>query len=83
MNTPQRTLIESFLGKLRFPQLFLLAGALFVVDLIFPDMIPLIDEILLAIGTLILGTWKKKVDPMEVEKPPMKDVTPGEDGNLN
>ncbi len=84
MTTPQSTLIRGFLGRLRFPQLFLVAAGLFLLDLILPDLIPFVDEILLAIGTLVLGSLEKKtgVDPAGAEKPPMKDVTP-EDGNLN
>lgn len=72
MTSPQ-ALLKSFLGRLRFPQLFMLAAGLFLFDLILPDMLPFIDEILLAIGTMVLGSMEKKVTP-EV-KPPMKDVT--------
>ncbi|WP_366520638.1 DUF6116 family protein, partial [Accumulibacter sp.] len=35
-----------FAERLRFPQLFLLALTLFVLDLLLPDMIPFVDEIL-------------------------------------
>ncbi len=82
MTTPQTTLIRGFLGRLRFPQLFLLAAGLFLFDLIVPDFLPFIDEVLLAIGTLLLGSLEKKGADRQPDKPPMKDVTP-EDGNLN
>lgn len=49
-----------FARKLRFPQLFLLTLVLFVVDLFVPDFIPLLDEILLALATLLLAAWKKR-----------------------
>jgi hypothetical protein len=82
MTQPQTTLLKGFLGRLKFPQLFLLAAGLFLFDLIVPDFVPFIDEILLAIGTLILGSWEKKVVPES--KPPMKDVTAvGDDGPAN
>ncbi|MNF17989.1 hypothetical protein D3C80_2218150 [compost metagenome] len=53
----------SFLGKLSFPRLFVLIAALFVVDLAVPDFVPLADEILLGLGTLLLASWKKRKDP--------------------
>lgn len=48
-----------FAERLRFPQLFLLTGGLFVLDLLLPDMIPFVDEILLALLTLILAALRK------------------------
>jgi hypothetical protein len=74
MSSAQQSLVTGFLGRLKFPQLFLLAAALFLFDLFVPDFLPFVDEILLAIGTMILGSWQKKVD--SAAKPPMKDVTP-------
>ncbi len=46
--------------RLRFPQLFLVTAALFALDVIIPDFIPFADEILLALATLLLGTWQKQ-----------------------
>lgn len=70
-----RSLIGRFLAGLRFPQLFALAATLFVVDLIVPDFIPFMDEIMLGIATILLGSWEKKREAPP-SKPPMKDVTP-------
>ncbi len=77
MKSPQSTLLQGFLGRLRFPQLFMLAAGLFLFDLIIPDLLPFVDEILLAIGTLILGSMQKTVSAPTESKPPIKDVTPG------
>ncbi len=81
--TPQgagRALLGRFASKLRFPQLFALTATLFVLDLLIPDLIPFVDEILLALATILLGSWKDKrqfdEDEDEGEPPPMKDVTP-------
>ena len=63
MKPPQTTLLQGFLTRLRFPQLFMLAAGLFLFDLIIPDLLPFVDEILLAIGTLILGSMQKTVSP--------------------
>jgi len=49
-----------YASELRFPKLLALAAAVFVLDLIFPDVIPFADEILLGLITLLLGTLKKR-----------------------
>ena len=49
-----------FAQRLRFPHLFLLMLALFVLDLIVPDFIPFIDEILLGLATLLFAAWKQR-----------------------
>lgn len=46
--------------NLRFPSLFVLFACLTLVDLIVPDVIPLADEIGLALLTLLLGMWKDR-----------------------
>lgn len=56
----------SWLGRvlqrlnLRFPSLFALFALLTLADLIVPDVIPLVDEIGLALLTLLLGMWKDR-----------------------
>ncbi|WHZ14818.1 MAG: hypothetical protein OJF52_001658 [Nitrospira sp.] len=46
--------------NLRFPSLFVLFAALTLADLVIPDVIPLADEIGLALLTLLLGLWKDR-----------------------
>jgi uncharacterized membrane protein YccC len=53
-------LVTRFAAGLRFPTLFGLVGALFVIDLLVPDLVPFIDEILLALATLLLGSLRKR-----------------------
>ncbi len=55
----------AWLSRLRSWQLFLLAGALFVTDLVVPDPIPLIDEVMLGLATLLLGRWKRRRDVID------------------
>lgn len=50
---------------LRFPRLFLLMAGLFIVDLLLPDFIPFLDEILLGLGTLALAAWKRRKEDLE------------------
>lgn len=61
-----------FADGLRFRQLFLLMAGLFIVDLLVPDFIPLVDELLLGLLTLLLGAWKKQRSgerALEMERP--------------
>jgi hypothetical protein len=46
--------------NLRFPTLFVALGCLTLIDLFVPDAIPFIDEIGLAILTLLFGMWKNR-----------------------
>ncbi len=55
--------ITRFAAGLRFPTLFMLVAGLFVVDLLVPDLVPFADEILLALGTLLVGSLRKRGPP--------------------
>ena len=57
----------AWLSGLRSWQLFLVAGVLFVADLLVPDPIPLIDEMMLGLATLLLGRWKRRRDVIDAE----------------
>jgi len=54
------TIFMAFANGLRFKELFLLILALFLLDLVIPDMIPMIDEIILGLLTILLASWKKE-----------------------
>lgn len=58
--TPVVGAVLAFAGRLRFPTLFLLLAGLFVVDLLVPDTIPYVDEVLLGLGALLLSRWRKQ-----------------------
>ena len=58
MNTPAQSVITGFLGRLRTPRLFVLAAVLLGIDLVVPDFVPFLDEILLAILTLVFARRK-------------------------
>ncbi len=55
--------ILDFAARLRFPYLFFLTAALFLLDLFIPDFIPLADEIMLGLMTLLWAAIKKKRVP--------------------
>ncbi len=76
MPGPGSEFIERAASRLKFPQAFGLLLALFLVDLVVPDFIPFVDELLLGLGTVVFGLWRERVVPAAAPKPPEKDVTP-------
>ena len=74
--SPLTALVHRLLPRLRYPYLFLILGGLFLVDLVTPDPLPLVDEMLLAVLTFLAATFTTSRDPT----PPPKDVTPTTDG---
>lgn len=56
-----QSMIARFLARLATPRLFLLAAALLGLDLLIPDFVPFVDEILLAILTLIFARRKPEL----------------------
>lgn len=57
------SMIQMFLknaNQLRFRNLFFMVISLFFIDLLLPDFIPFIDEIILGLLAIILANWKKE-----------------------
>lgn len=74
MNSQEREkgaapLILRYVSGLRFPWVFGLVAIVFGVDLIFPDVLPFVDELLLGLLTLLLGAWRKRKDDRAVPLP--------------
>lgn len=63
MSNPLLAPLLRWFGGLSYPKLFLLTAALFLGDMVVPDFIPFIDELLLGLGALLLANWKKKARP--------------------
>ncbi len=61
--------------KLRYPTLFKITAALFVISVLLPpglDPIPFLDELLFGLGTLLLANWKRRGEappPLESRAP--------------
>ncbi len=66
MSNPISSAILNFASKLRFPTLFAIVAGLFAIDLIIPDFIPFLDELLLGMGALLFGAWKKRKQSAQV-----------------
>lgn len=51
-------LLGRYGARLRFPHLLLVSGLFFVADVFLPDGMPFLDEIVLALLTLLFASWK-------------------------
>lgn len=70
MANPLLAPVMGFLGRLSYPRLFVITAALFAFDLVIPDFVPFIDELLLGLGTLLLANWKtRKTAPPGIQPP--------------
>lgn len=83
--TPGR--ITAFLDRLSTSNLVFVVAAIFAVDLVVPDMVPFIDEVVLGVLTILLARWRVGAQQRAAqadagsagdghEKPPPKNVTP-------
>jgi len=60
--------------RLRFPRLLALTAALFALTLVVPDPLPFVDELLLALGTMLFASWKRhRGQPLDAMPPPRVD----------
>jgi len=78
MAFPRNALVTALLAwaaRLRFPVLFGLTAALFLVDLVTPDPIPFVDETLLGLVAVMLGNWRKQ-QRGESPAPPSQETRP-------
>jgi hypothetical protein len=71
-----RQLVTRFATGLRYPTLFKLVGVLFLVDFFVPDLGPFIDEILLGLGTLLLGSLRSRGRVAGAERSPLETANP-------
>lgn len=63
MPNPITSPLLRWAGDLRFPRLAMITAGLFVADLLVPDFIPFVDEILLGLGTLLLSQLRNRKQP--------------------
>ncbi len=66
--------------KLGSRTLLAIVTSLFFIDVLVPDALPFIDEIVLGILAVLLARWQSRrtpPSPASAEKPGEKNVTPG------
>jgi hypothetical protein len=61
--SPLVAVLMRYFSRLRFPTLVLVTGTIFLIDLVVPDVIPFVDELLLGLMTLLLAMLKKPPAP--------------------
>jgi len=71
-------LLQRFFSGLKFPQLFAILLGLFVVDILTPDPIVLVDEAILGVLAVMLGMWRRRGEAA----PEIKNITPKSDDEL-
>jgi uncharacterized protein DUF6116 len=72
-----RALIAIFLNfarQLKFRNLFLVVIGLFFFNLLIPDFIPLIDEIMLGLLAIVLASWKSEKKKQKEENLIEKEI---------
>jgi hypothetical protein len=57
-----RWLLRLILARLGARTIVGMATALFLLNLIIPDPLPLIDEVLMLAGTILLSRWAKRTE---------------------
>ena len=73
-----RDAVQKVATRLKFPQAFGVFLALFLVNLLVPDVIPFVDEILLGLAAALFGMWREPAPTPDApgRKPAEKNVTP-------
>jgi uncharacterized membrane protein YccC len=55
--------VRRFLERRRFPTLMLIAAAVLIVNLFVPDPLPFVDEVLMLIATIFIGSFRERKRP--------------------
>lgn len=67
---------SAYLARLRFPTLFAVVLALFAVNVVVPDGLPFLDEILLGLLAAFLGRWRRRGATKAEEAPRRASARP-------
>lgn len=59
--------VSRYFESLRFPVLLIITAVIFVVNLFIPDVVPFIDELLLALVVALLARLKRRKPGTEKE----------------
>ena len=59
--------LTGYFSRLRFPKLLAVTAAVFVIDVLIPDVLPFADELLLALATAVLASLRERRRPAQPE----------------
>ena len=76
LTSPISALVNKLIPGIRYPWLFAMLAGLLAIDLVVPDPVPLLDEVILGVLTFLAASWRIRTDETD---PPPKDVTPPDD----
>lgn len=72
MPNPLSAPLVAWLSRLSYPRLFLVTATLFGINLLVPDPIPLVDEIVFGLATMVLARRKRAPAPRDdASRPPI------------
>jgi hypothetical protein len=74
MGNPVVSWLTGIAAGLRFPWLLAMTVGLLLVDIVVPDLIPFVDEILLSLTAMVLASFRKP----KPAAPPQPAPPPGE-----
>lgn len=72
MPNPLTAPVVGFASRLRFPTLFKITVGLLLLNVLWPDPVPLLDEIAMALTALVLASWRNPAVPA-TEPPAQRD----------
>ena len=59
MGNPVVSWLTGIAGQLRFPWLLAMTVTLLLIDIVVPDLVPFVDEILLSLTAMVLASFRK------------------------
>jgi len=59
---------------LRFPYLFLLTATLFIFNLFIPDVVPVVDELIMGLVAMTLASLRKRPGKADAANSPPEDI---------
>lgn len=72
--------LQRWAAGFRSSTLAMVVGSLFILDVLIPDFLPFVDEIILGVVTILIARWQsRRAEPQAASKPPPKNVTPQAD----
>ena len=72
MPNPLTVPLIAWLSRLSYPRIFMVTAVLFGLNVLVPDPIPFVDEILLGLATVVLA--KRKRTPKPGDKAPRRPL---------
>jgi hypothetical protein len=71
-----RWLLRSLLARLGSKAIMTIGGSLFLLNMLIPDPLPLVDEFLMLAATILLSRWAKKSETIPDDRPRPGDPRP-------